>query len=104
MEFVNIEIEQAILGLLIINDKYYDLISEEVKNEYFCQLIHKDIFDLLVNEMTTNKTINPITIKDKINLIGRKYDIDNYLPSLLNSGSGIVDIKKLLFRIKKFIC
>ncbi len=100
LKFYNIECELAILGTLILNDNYFEVTNEEIQANYFYETIHQEIYNLLANEIKTNKSLNPITIKQVLQPIFERFKVGNYLSSLLNFGSGIVDIKPYCQELK----
>lgn len=99
-KFFNIDCELAILGTLILNDNYFEVINEEIQANYFYETIHQEIYKVLIDEIATNKSINSITIKNTLQPIFEKFGINNYLPLLLNCGSCIVDIKPYCQELK----
>ena len=100
LKFYNIDCELAILGTLILNDNYFDVVNEEIKAEYFYENVNKEIYNILVNEIKTNKKINSTTIKNTLQPVFDKYGLGNYLAVLLNTGCGIVDIKPYCQELK----
>lgn len=96
----NLELEQSILGTLILEDYAVETILEEIKDIYFYDDIHKEIFNTLVKKIELDKKINQLTIKNDLQTIFDRNDLGNYLSVLLNAGIGIIDIKSLCKELK----
>jgi replicative DNA helicase len=60
----NVEIEQALLGALLVNSvSVIDRVSEFLRPEHFYQPLHKRIFEIILSMSQSNKTITPISVK-----------------------------------------
>ena len=100
IKFYNIDCELAILGILILNDNYFEVLNEEIKADYFYENVNKEIYNILVNEIKTNKKINSTTIKNTLQPIFDRYGLEKYLTVLINVASGVVDIKPYCQELK----
>lgn len=59
----NIEVEQALLGAILVNNNAYDRVSDFLKPEHFYEPIHRTIYDEAGKIIRMDKIANPITIK-----------------------------------------
>ena len=91
----NIEAEQIILGKIIANNDYFLKIDEYLKEEYFYELAHKEIFNYIKRTLQKSSIVaDSITLKnffdndEILSSIGGS----NYLSILLSVSSGIVDV------------
>jgi len=92
----NIEAEQTVLGVIILNNEYFDSINEIIKKESFYEPIHSVIYEHIVYVLKEKKTVlDSITLKIFFNTNETLKSIggDKYLSILLSMGAGIVDIK-----------
>lgn len=63
----NIEVEQAVLGALLLNNEIYDHVSGILKPEHFYEDIHSRIYDIIERTISQNRHADPLTI---INFLG----------------------------------
>ncbi len=59
----NIEVEQALLGAILVNNSAYDRVSDFLKAEHFYQPIHRLIYEEAGKIIRMDKIANPITLK-----------------------------------------
>jgi len=59
----NIEVEQALLGALLINNDAYYRVSDFLLPEHFFESLHRDIYKVAADMIRATKTANPVTIK-----------------------------------------
>ena len=59
----NVELEQNLLGALLIDNEVFTKIEGVVKAEHFFDPVHSKIFDLISNRIRANATASPITLK-----------------------------------------
>ena len=59
----NIEVEQALLGAILVNNDAYYRVSDFLKPEHFFEAIHAEIFKIAGDMIRAAKTANPVTIK-----------------------------------------
>ena len=95
IKLFNMDLEQTILGVLILNNKYYDLIEENIKEKYFFYLEHRKIYNFIKQNIENKKEINGIILNNYIDSIEK-----NYLKVLINMGTAIIDIKPYLEELK----
>lgn len=62
-EICNIEVEQLLLGALLINNEAFGLISRQLLPEHFYEPLHRAIYDNASKMIRAGKVANPITIK-----------------------------------------
>ncbi|NTS31292.1 AAA family ATPase [Phyllobacterium sp. BT25] len=62
-EICNIEVEQLLLGALLINNEAFGLISGQLLPEHFYEPLHKAIYDNASKMIRAGKIASPITIK-----------------------------------------
>lgn len=59
----NLEVEQALLGAILVNNNAYDRVSDFLKPEHFYEPIHQLIYEEAGKIIRMDKIANPITIK-----------------------------------------
>ena len=59
----NIELEQALLGGLLVNNDVFERISSIVKAEHFYDPLHGEIFGIISNQILSSRVANPATLK-----------------------------------------
>ncbi|MEM7216063.1 MAG: replicative DNA helicase [Pseudomonadota bacterium] len=59
----NIEVEQALLGAILVNNDAYYRVSDFLKPEHFFEQLHSEIFKIASDMIRAAKTANPVTIK-----------------------------------------
>jgi hypothetical protein len=62
----NIEAEQALLGMILVNNKALDRVSGFLKSEHFFETIHQRIFELAGELIRSGKLANPITLRNSV--------------------------------------
>lgn len=94
-ELYNIEAEQAVLGVIILNNEYLNRVSEFLRSEHFYEPSHQKIFTQILHHVDKiNIVANPVTLKQffeaepSIKAIGGAL----YLQTLLGAASSIIDI------------
>lgn len=60
---VNIEVEQELLGTILMNNDTMSLVSEFLEDSHFFEPIHRKIYDVAQDMIRAGKNANPITIK-----------------------------------------
>ena len=59
----NIEVEQALLGAILVNNDAFYRVSDFLTPEHFFDGIHQKVFEIASNLIRAGKTATPITIK-----------------------------------------
>ena len=59
----NVELEQALLGGLLVNNDVFERVSPIVKAEHFYDPLHGEIFKIISNQVMGNRVANPATLK-----------------------------------------
>jgi len=59
----NIEVEQALLGAILVNNDAYYRVSDFLKADHFMEALHGEIYRVAAEMIRANKTANPVTIK-----------------------------------------
>lgn len=91
----NIEAEQIILGKIIFNNEYYIKVNEYLKEEFFYELAHREIYKFISKTIQKSTIIaDSVTLKKffDTNEILVSIGGNNYLSIILNMSSGIVDV------------
>ncbi len=84
--FSNIEAERSLLGFLIINNNYFEEISEIISDDVFFLKNHKQIFTLIKNLLDKSQIADIVTISNMSSYIDEYKDITfDYLLELTNS-------------------
>jgi replicative DNA helicase len=94
-ELFNIDAEQIVLGTIILNNEYFNRISEFLREEHFYEIAHRNIFaQILYNIEKVHITANQVMLKQffesdpAVKAAGGAL----YLSTLLACASMIVDI------------
>ena len=59
----NIELEQALLGGLLVNNDVFERVSPILNPEHFYDPLHGEIFKVISNQILSNRVANPATLK-----------------------------------------
>src|ERR1700752_3795341 len=59
----NIEVEQALLGAILVNNEAYYRFSDFLLPPHFFEPIHQKIFELASSLIRAGKTATPVTLK-----------------------------------------
>lgn len=59
----NIEVEQALLGAILVNNNAFDRVSDFLQSEHFHEPIHQMIYDEASTLIRADRVVNPMTIK-----------------------------------------
>ncbi|MGB7433147.1 MAG: DnaB-like helicase N-terminal domain-containing protein, partial [Ahrensia sp.] len=59
----NVEVEQALLGAILVNNDAFYRVSDFLKAEHFFEPIHRQIYGTAAQQIRMGKTCNPVTIK-----------------------------------------
>ena len=59
----NIEVEQALLGAILVNNDAFYRVSDFLKPDHFFEPLHAEIFKVAGDMIRATKTANPVTIK-----------------------------------------
>ena len=99
----NVEIEQYLLGeILINNDTALDCVPN-LKNTDFFQEENKIIFEAMVRLQASNKPIDFLTLTDELRLMGKLDEVggEEYITSLTNGVVSAVNAKEHLEMVKR---
>lgn len=89
----SIELEQAVLGAVLVNNEAFFLVAEFLQPEHFFEPLHRDIFKVTADMIRSNRVANPLTIKtflpaaDKVENI----TVAQYLARLAASATTIIN-------------
>src|SRR3954463_5050556 len=59
----NIEVEQAVLGAIIVNNEAFYRVSDFLEPQHFFEPIHQQIYELASNLIRAGKVATPATLK-----------------------------------------
>ncbi|MDR0571873.1 MAG: replicative DNA helicase [Rickettsiales bacterium] len=91
----NIEAEQIILGKIISNNEYFIRVADYLKEEFFYELAHREIYKYISNTVQKSTIVaDSITLKNFFDGNEILYSIggSNYLSILLSISTGIFDV------------
>jgi len=60
---INLEMEQSVLGSILMNPKALDAVPVELQSEHFYEGVHKRIFDACLSFRDQGKSATPITLR-----------------------------------------
>ena len=98
----NLEAEQGILGILLLNNRYMEHVSDYLRSFHFADAIHGKIYEGITRFAERGQIADPITLKDYFDrekglesVGGAKYLVD--LASSVLSMSSISDYGRLIY-------
>lgn len=59
---VNIEVEQALLGAVLLNNDVYNQTAEIVSSEYFAEPLHSRLWEMLGDRIGRGEYVSPVTL------------------------------------------
>ena len=59
----NIELERAVLGVILVHNEAFDRVSDTLLPEHFYEGVHKRIFEVISTLLKSGKIATPITLK-----------------------------------------
>ena len=59
----NVEVEQALLGAILVNNEAFYRVSDFLEPRHFFEPIHQQVYELASNLIRAGKTATPITLK-----------------------------------------
>lgn len=97
----NIEAEQALLGLLLLNNNYYGQVNEILQVEHFYEPVHQRIFGAISKLIERGQVATPVVLKSHFDKDAALEDIggSKYLLQLAQMSVQIVDIKEMALLI-----
>lgn len=101
----SVEAEQALLGLLMLNNRLYEDIEGMIKPEYFYVPAHTAIFDGIQTLLFKGYEANPISLKEIIadpSIFGGKDEMVNLLTGLFESATKADNVQTLTSIIYTF--
>ncbi len=90
----NIEVEQALLGAILVNNDAYYRVSDFLKPEHFYEALHSEIYKVASEMIRATKTANPVTIKTFLpadDKIANDMTIGQYLARLAAEATTIIN-------------
>ncbi len=97
----NIEAEQALIGLLLINNGYYGTVNEILVAEHFYEPVHQRIYMCIVKLLERGQIATPVVLKAQFDKDPALEDIggSKYLIQLAQMAVQIVDIREIALLI-----
>jgi replicative DNA helicase len=59
----NVEVEQALLGAILVNNESFDRVADFLKGEHFYEPLHRKIYEICTQLIRAGKIATPITLK-----------------------------------------
>ncbi len=89
----NVEAEQALLGVLLVNNKAHESISEYLRSNHFSDPIHAKIYDVISKLILRERGADIITLKNYFEQEGTLADVGGYkyLVKLAESSSPLTN-------------
>ena len=89
----NIEVEQALLGAILVNNDAFYRVSDFLKPEHFFEQLHAEIYKVASDMIRATKTANPVTIKTFLPADAKVGDmtISQYLARLAAEATTIIN-------------
>lgn len=91
----NIEAEQALIGALLVNNKFYEKIGDLLKPEHFADATHRKIFAAMAKLLMNQRTADIITLRSYFEQEGTLEQVGGfpYLVKLAESASPLTNIE-----------
>lgn len=105
----NIEAEQALLGAILIDNRSYDRIGEDLKHEHFYDPLHGKIYAVMSSLLQTDRAVTPITLKTyfenepplgELTILQYLGRLASHAASIINVSDYAKTIKELFLRRK----
>lgn len=93
----DIEIEQALLGAILVNNHAYERINGLIESTHFYDPLHASIFDAICEFAQSGKIANPVTLKtffENFPPVTDKLTVPQYLTRLAASAVTIVNARE----------
>lgn len=89
----NYEIEQALLGALLINNTNYDRVGEFLRSEHFADALHGRIYEAIGRLIQRGQIANVLTLKNQFDRDNALLELGGaqYLTQLTNNTIGIIN-------------
>lgn len=92
----NIEVEQALLGTILLTNEALSHVKDHIGPEHFFEPIHRDIFTVVCDMARAGKIANPLTVKtylpekiDGLRLDGQPATVMAYLARLVTTADPV---------------
>lgn len=97
----NLEAEQALLGLLLINNGYYSTVNEILQPEHFFEPVHQRIFESISKLIERGQVATPMVLKSQFDKDPALEDAGGakYLVQLAQMAVQIIDVKEIALLI-----
>lgn len=91
----NIEAEQALIGALLANNKFYEKIADILKPEHFADATHRKIYTAMTELLKRERTADLITLKNYFEQEGTLEQVGGfpYLVKLEESASPLTNVE-----------
>jgi len=92
----NIEVEQALLGAILVNNDAYYRVSDFLLPEHFFEPLHQNIYKVAQDMIRATKTANPVTIKTFLpaeDMVGN-ITVAQYLARLASEATTIINAER----------
>jgi replicative DNA helicase len=92
----NIELEQQILGALLMNNRAIDYLPETLAPIHFYEPLHRRIFEVTIDIIRMGKIANPVTIKTFLPADDKVGDmtVAQYLSQLAGGSMGMMHLRQ----------
>jgi RecA-family ATPase len=99
---VDIEVEQAVLGAVLIDNRHLDGLGTTLRREDFYDPLHQRIYDLMLELWTAERAITPLTLKALMQNDPGLVEIGlDYLVSLAEAAPAIVNVGEMARTIQR---
>lgn len=97
----NFDAEASLLGLLLVENRYYEKVNEVLKPEYFYEPVHQRIYEAITKLVERGQIASPVTLKNMFDKDPALADIGGakYLMQLATMAVHIHEPKDLALRI-----
>lgn len=92
----DIQIEQEVLGCVLIHNRAYPIIEDILRPEHFFEPLHQELFDICAKLITTGKSATPSTVKSFLPNDFEVVDgmkISQYLARLAANATTIITVR-----------
>lgn len=98
----NIEVEQALLGAMLLNNDVFGIVSSAVNETHFYDPVHARIFAEAGRQIGLGKKVNPITLKDAFpdTELADGVTVSQYLALLSSAATSVLNAADYAERIR----
>ena len=88
------EAEQAIIGGLLRDNDYYDVVSNSLAQQHFYNPINSKIYIIISDRLTSGHSVDAIYVKNQLTMLEVDVDLAEYLATCVHTFAGDENVVK----------